>query len=340
MIHKVLLLFVIILFVPACSSDSFQDSLSSLVESDKQYTFPEGEYDEVAWLDDGRVAFLFLPPTSTNYLNQWEWKIIVYQLEQEDWHELAIPVPSECHVAWFSHLSRLPTGHLGFLLYCSIDTSNAYMELYKWDPNTDGLQVMQKYPSPFAAASYAYSPDMQQLIQERAVGPGLSNQLFHIDGDNSPERLFSDWRRVKEPTWSIDGEQVAFLGNPSTIVGNNSEGFDKIRDEFLYPWNVYLMDGNLDDVTLLLENVPDRSLKWLPHSRILSVSGEYAQTTGLWLIDTENPALERIWPHMAAYDWAPDGQEIVILPNRYDPSSPEIKTPLIFKVLDSLTITK
>lgn len=299
-----------------CASSSFEDATRTIIPL--PLSTPLGSYANVAWLDESRFAFDYAPRPSIDPL---DFQITTFDLDTKEWSVLPVPKPSECFSAWSQNLARLPNGSLGFIHRCNLESPGEYFTLYTWDKETNGLQVLQRYPQPFAAADYTFSPDMSELIQEEAVGPKLENELYRVKASGQMEQIFSDWQRVQAPSWSPDGRVIAFLGTEKYPGGDSSAftSLGQIADLATYPWDIYLMDANGSNVRLALTGITDTGiLKWSPQGHVLAFVGTYKNAKGIWLLNVDTAKVTRIWASRAGFDWSPDGQQMVVLPWTFD----------------------
>jgi len=278
---------------------------------------PLGEYKEVVWLGENLLAFRYLPPAVSPSL--WNYQLIMYDLDIEDSQEVLLAKPSKCISVWSVNINRLPNNNLGFLYQCNVSHGSYSLEqdtLYMWDKQINSFQVLQAYPEGFAAASYTFAPDMSSLIQEEAVGSGLNNKLYRVGQDGRMDQLFSDFQRVRAPAWSSDGSLIAFFGT-QTYPERKSNDLGYILGLFSYPWDLYLMDANDQNVHIILSGLAEvhaSEVKWVPQSSLLSFSGKYKNLDGIWIVDVHTLQLARIWPTRGGYDFSPDGQQMAIIP--------------------------
>lgn len=278
---------------------------------------PQGEYSSMAWLADDQVAFEygeeFLGPS-------WKTRIVVYTISIREWQEVPAPSkPNECFSAWAEGpLARLPNGNLGFIYRCNLEPIGDKETLYMWDRQADSLQVLQQYPENIAAAGYTFSPDMSELIQESAVGAGLNDELYRVHSDGHLEQLFATYQRVRTPSWSPDGNTIAFMGTES-YPGGDSKDFDtfaQIEDLLKYPWDIYLMDADGRNERIVVPMVSEAGiLKWSPQDDLLAFAGTYQGTPGIWVFDPNSAELKltRIWRESVTFDWSPDGRRMFII---------------------------
>ncbi len=137
--------------------------------------------------------------------------------------------------------------------------------------------------------------------------------------------MFS-YQRVKAPAWSPVGQLIAFVGT-ATYPGNQNDPktWGQIEDLFLYPWDLYLMNADGSDVRIILKTIDTGPLTWLPQRNSLAFYGEFAKEEGIWLVDIPTQQVARLWPYRAAYDFSPNGSQIVIVErNEADETQPPV----------------
>ncbi len=244
-----------------------------------------------------------------------ESRIIVYSISTGKIYELPIPAkPDECVSAWVAGpLTRLPNSNLGFVYECNLDPVGNKETLYMWDREADSLQALVQYPESIAASGYAFAPDMSELIQESAIGAGLNNQLYRVHPDGRLEQLLADYQRVRTPSWSPDGLTIAFMGTMAYPPGEPDTA-KEIENLFYYPWDLYLMNVDESNVHMLLSGIVNGSgVQWLPQGKFLSFMGQYRTKEGIWFLNPDTSQVTRLWPYPTAYDWSPDGIQMVII---------------------------
>jgi len=194
---KILALWGLISWVLVSCNNSFADTITRLPT--RVLSSPPGDYIDVAWLEGDLFAFEYASRQSNRMP---DYQVTIYAPDANDWRILPVHKPDECTSAWNEGpVQRLPNGNLGFLHWCSLKSHGEYETLYMWDKQTGRLQVLQRYPREFFPANYTFAPQMSELIQENAVGPKLSNQLYHVEQNGQMERILSNFQRAQAPTW-------------------------------------------------------------------------------------------------------------------------------------------
>lgn len=327
---------------------NFTDITEQSLTNAHTLSTPSGLYEEVAWLEENQLVFLYTSqPPELGF--RWDYQIVLYNLGTAEWQVLTTPrpdqwstltrlEPNECTSGFILGLTQLPNGMLGFIYDCNVYHDNVtrrFYTLYAWDQQTGMLQSLQRYPENFSASRYAFAPDMSELIQASPVGAGLNDELYRVSEDGQRAQLFPGFQRVRSPAWSPDGHTIAFMGT-ETYLEEKSEDFftwRQIEDLFYYPWDLYLMDANDKNVRIILPDIgAGGNVKWSPQGKFLSFGGQYNGLEGLWVLDTDTLKLTRIWPQGVAYEWSPDGRQIVVI-EREEKEGVEYSDQLTYPVI-------
>lgn len=302
------------LLLVACQATSYTDATN--VTSVQKLHTPEAEYRDVAWLDVDTMVFVYRLPEFGD--QSGDFRIATYTLNNHKWQDIPRPaLPDNCsHAPAMPHdLNLLPNGNLGYTLPCSNLHDGISGMLYEWDRQADIVRQLQSYDPPFAIDGYAFAPDMSQLIQEESVGDGLNNELYRVDQNGEMTQLFPDYQRVSSPSWSPDGELIAFSGTETYPKRTDDpKTWRQIEDLLFYPWDIYLMNADGSNVRILLPEVGrPYQLKWSPDSQYLAYAGDSQDSKGIWILDIDTLALVRVWPENTFYDWSPDGTQMAII---------------------------
>ena len=244
-----------------------------------------------------------------------DFRVAIFELSSSKVETLPqIPLPSGCFPSsGIYDLTRLPNGSLGLVFRCYSDNGIS-STLYILDKGKDDFVVWQNYPK-FLATSFSFDPDMSQFIQENGIG-GTSNELYLVNSEKIITKLLPDFKRARSPAWSSNGETVAFAGTKENSDNTNTTTWNDIESLLYYPWDIYLMDPDGSNVRILLPlvgNVYD--LKWSPgNSNLLLFGGTaFDDTDGIWLLDTTDGKIKRLWKENTYFDRSPDGSKMVVL---------------------------
>lgn len=303
----------IILVAPSCKSRSFVDATQQIIQQPLEV--PEAEYRSVAWLDNEHIAFSYRQEDFGE--RESARRIGLFTLTTEEWKDIPLPaLPEKCYPApsGIRHLSRLPNGNLSFIQHCHGNHVSA--KLYIWEQRADAVREFVTYDSPFRAGRYAFAPDMSELIQEDSGGGGFNNSLYRIKPANEPERLLAGFLRVREPSWSHYGDTIAFSGTETYPKQTDDPmSWNQMESLLLYPWDLYLMDADGQNIHTLLPQVGrPYQLKWSPRrANLLAFAGDIYDSKGIWILNSETLELVRIWPQNTYYDWSPDGKQMVVI---------------------------
>lgn len=296
--------------------------------------FPAGDYFDVAWLSETQIAFLYVPPElyrSSRLPHLDELHLILYDLDSRTWSAGPLPDSAGCYAAGIEQIARLPSGQLGFHWRCnSLDSQLSGTTLYQWAPASGRFEPLHFFGAPFFAAQYAFSPDMAQVLQENAVGNGLNNQIYRVELDRAAEQFLPDWQRVASPSWSPDGQTIAFVGTESYRPGT-PQSFDEVVALARAAKTLYLMDGTEGAPRPVLKDVDISRLRWFPDSVALAFLGNYKSTSGIWVMRIDPQTLTRIWPIAHVFDLSPDGKKAIIL-QRVDFEDGPYNRPIVVAV--------
>ena len=293
------------MLISGCNS-AFRDHTSAI--RPQVLKTPEGTYEHVAWLDASLIAFVYAPKFEPR---SFDYQIGLYSLDQQEMMIISAPLPNHCYAGEVLWTNRLPDGNLGLVNECKVvNDGNFYVEntLYLWEKRSNEFHALQKYEQNFHATDYTFSPDLSQLIQAR-----LSNKIYRVANDGTLTQLFIDYARVASPSWSPNGETVAFACTkaisepPISIIAPNPT-------DVAYPWDLCLMNADGTNTRVIFSGIKFLAfVKWSPMGRWIAFRGEYQGLDGIWVLDTQTSQLARIWADQSFYDWSPDGKQMVII---------------------------
>ena len=137
------------------------------------------------------------------------------------------------------------------------------------------------------------------------------DEAFQADPDQDCTKL----GKATTPSWSPDGNQIAFLASPEAIGLSG-------RDRLAPPWEIYVMNPDSLRVRRVTEQLagPSRPA-WSPDSRWIAFSATIKGEPGTWLLDTSTDSLHR-FTNTTAEDiaWSPEGKRVAILHDKAAPS--------------------
>ncbi|MEX0762793.1 MAG: hypothetical protein WD208_11095 [Dehalococcoidia bacterium] len=307
---------------------------------------PAVNYEEVAWLSDSVVAFMVTPAPRSNMSDE---RITLFNVDSGEWMPQNIEDSPECTGTWRRVITRLAGPRLGFIETCihhqRQGISERHESLLALDPGSGAVETLQRYAWPSLARAYDVSTVNGEVLQALGEGNFSSELHRYIPGESplvpSPEtpdtRLLSNYRVLKAPVWSPDGETVAVLaaGEGEISGGMTFRDLDRQR------WNVVLLNTRTGEQDVVLDGIQEGAgLKWSPHGDYLAFHGGYKRQGGVWLYDLAEDITTAIWPVRDIQDWtlmgnldfSPDGRQMVIL---HDPDGylgPEFAHPVIIDV--------
>jgi hypothetical protein len=284
-------------------------------------TAPQGYYEDIAWLEPNVLAMHYRPNLDTQNSKT---RIIIYNTVSSSHYLLPDDIPQECYETWYGRVNRLPNGLLGYLWECIPHQGIARdFRLHQWDQNTHADQELYRYPIPFWATAFSFTPEMDYWLQEQS-GDGLSNKLHFVASGESPVQLLKgSFARAGHPSWLPDG-RIIFAGTPQLPESGTNlfSGLPGISARLAEPWNIYLTnldsllsgDGDVGEDQLILSDIHYiEAVKASPDGQFVSFLGTIEGNEGLWIYRLATGELTRIWAGFGPYDWSPDSKELVVL---------------------------
>jgi WD40 repeat protein len=316
--HWKYLLLLWIGFVCSCSAPQPDYVEAALPEPTPLSRLPQAEYRSVAWLDESTLALIYRMPEFGNTLG--DYRIISYNMNSGQWRELALPPdPDYCYhaPALIADLTRMPDGNLAYTYSCDQTEPGEGISgiLYKWNKTTDEIEKLHEYAH-FLSGPVTFAPDLSAWIQESRTGDGLNNELYRVDQRHGTRQIFPDFQRVGSPSWSLDGQTVAFIGT-ETYPGKTDSlmTWGQIEGLALSPWDLYLMDADGNNVRILVPQIGrPYQLKWSPDGKRLFFAGRRPTAKGgIWVLEVESKRITRLWPYNTYFDLSPDGKRMVVI---------------------------
>lgn len=294
---------------------------------------PAGNYWRTTWLNSSWVAFLYQPEFDITLQNS---ELALYNLSNEEWVEVPFLKPDECDVGRYQTINSLPGESLGFIYDCTIfePYMKIYYSLYNWDMVTGEFQLLYTYPRYFGATDFTVSPGEMEIIQEEG-GNNPQPWLHYVAQNGEMTQFVPDFFRAGSPSWSPDGETIAFFANESGPREKNSlfAGLVALNNVIDFPWDLYLMSGISDETQVVLSGVQYATgLKWSPNGKWLAFRGTVQGKAGLYVFDPNTSELIRIWGKSNKFDWSPDSEQMVILDLDPDPENVDKAFPIIVDI--------
>lgn len=309
---------------------------------------PSKEWDSFQWLTSEQIYAVKRGPTKLDV------EISIYNLRSDTWQPMEFS-EIDCR-GGIEHNHPLPDTRIGFIFECR-DSSSAdpIHYLIAWEPFSDKFEIIKQYPQRalgdiFHPGNFSVSPDMTIVIHDEAPG-ALQSKLFRVSlVDNSIEVISEDLNRAESPSWSVDGQQIAFGGNLEGSKRNNSynifSGLPTLRNIAYTPWNIYVIDTDGENVQEILSGITMlQFLKWNPSGKNqIAFSGGYNGQSGLWVYDLDDKQVVLLWATNTGnvvYDWSPDGDKMIVMDCRKrngDEIGVHTCTPTIITVPSSTTL--
>lgn len=271
---------------------------------------PPAQYRSVAWLDSEKIALAYQEPEA----REGTVRVALLLLPTGELEDVILPShPDHCFPvpSGIALLSRLPNGNLGYIYRCSNIIGGNSGVLYMWDKLTHERQVLHEF-SDFLLGPYTISPDMTELIQASPVGVGLNDELYRFELGGEGRRIFSNFQRATAPSWAPDGQTIVFAGTESTPYDSPETNQEMINLLF-YPWTIFQMNADGQQMKELLTGISQPSIKWSPNGKCIAFAANYKDRDGIWLLDVNTGEVQLIWDRVSSFDWSPDGKSMIVL---------------------------
>lgn len=276
---------------------------------------PEADYGDVAWLPSGQMALQFSqerPSKTPVGPSLGIYRVGLLNLETDAWTVLVSDFPPECNRAssYINNLTPMPSGGAYALLCGGQGVSGL---LYTWNDTSAVADELVSFA--FEPGDYVLGAGWPILIEDR-VGSGLNNALRWVQEDGSSERRLPDFDRAGRPALSHDGRTVAFVGNAKGKRPEDFRGFNQIAAWALFPWDLFFMDPDGSNVRLVYEGLGNPyDLQWASDGRTLYFAGSRpgVDEGGIWRLNLETLASERLWPYNTDFALSPDQTQIALI---------------------------
>lgn len=310
----------IILASSACQTNQLQ--VTDLLVTPQKVEAPLGDYSAIVWLSNDLFVVDYEPEALARH---WTNQLWIMKSDGSDLSMLSLPVEEQqqCSVTFFGSPVVLADGRLAFEREChKLGLEAVDRRILTWDPETEKAELLYEYEVPAGNAAFTLAPDLSRGLLSSQTG--IEDKLFWLDPQSSIE-FDVGLVRANTPTWSPNGEEIAFFGNQSL---RGSPGPDWASQ----PYNLWLIPSNCDtqalDCTksreLLLTDIYFPSnVQFSPNGKWLVFDGDLqGRGKGIWLFQIDTKTVTQIL--MGDYirpTWSPNGQFLVVIGPKEEPYS-------------------
>lgn len=306
-------------------TDNVETKLISLQE--------DGYYIRTAWATPEWLIFQYSPEKDVTSQNN---ELVAVNVNNEEWRVMPVIKSEGCDINRFGSIRRLPDGQLGFIFECLIKepSMRRMFSLYAWEVDTNQIHLKQTYPRYFFATSFSVSPNSFEVVQEEG-GSNPEPKLHRVTENGQVVQMVPGFFRARSPSWSPDGQQLAFLGNESgpDEKSNTFSGLIALNNVLDYPWNLYLVAKSGDNPQKVLAGIQyGTQLTWFPEGQWLAFSGVFREQRGIFVFNLETREIIRIWSKTNIFDLSPDGKQLVILDQEIGLENIDVTQPIIIDI--------
>jgi Tol biopolymer transport system component/DNA-binding winged helix-turn-helix (wHTH) protein len=183
-----------------------------------------------------------------------------------------------------------------------------------WRSRIDGSERLQLTSSPVRAAAPQWSPNGKR-ITFFDVAPGKPWKILLMPSDGgTPEPLLNESRNEMDPSWSPDGNSIAFSYFPI---------FERTGEQL----GIFIVNLNSRSVVKLPGSDKLWAARWSPDGRYMVARS--TQPLGLMLYDFRSQAWSRIANniYVGAVNWSSDARYLHFLRRGSDPAILRIRVP-------------
>lgn len=186
-----------------------------------------------------------------------------------------------------------------------------------WDPFTATTTQLLPYEIP-PFGTLAFAPDLSRGVL--GEGAHIEDKLYWL-GPKGLSLVDLGMARSNTPTWSPDGEWIAFLGNRHLLGGPGPHWAGTSYDIWLMQADCDTQSGGCKrGVKRIIRNIQDIvGLSWSPDGQWLAFDGDPGgRGQGIWLRNVETGELVQAtagpsgdFATYASPEWSPDGTQLV-----------------------------
>jgi hypothetical protein len=283
-------------------------------------------YNDVSWPSDHLIVFTYFPKFQISFVPDI---LSTYNISTNEMMDVQMPdqLPG-CKRGWSPvSITVSPTKNLAFTAMCEpLSGSHLWME---YNLKTREFEQIFEDHSMLATRFSFIAAD--KVVQENSVGNPMSNELWMISlTSQTKTRILPDFLRASHPTWSPQKKLIAFWGTEKFPGGKPGDlyTFEEISKLVRYPWDLYVMDENGEQVKKIFPSVAQAwTLEWSPTHNLLAFSGIINDVPGIWLLDIDNPEPIRIFESPSLFTWSPDGKKLLVIEHK-DPDQSNNNVPV------------
>jgi len=187
--------------------------------------------------------------------------------------------------------------------------ANGLTNIYSVNPNGSNIQQLEQFPEENLNPSC--SSDGTQIAFANRFTSDFNVEFMEGDGSNritlagsntQPEYISANF-----PTWSPDGNRIAFVSNPDGSLNNEGK-------------QIYSVNTDGTNPTLLLDNEMNKfDLAWSPNGEGIAFAAYAESGSEIHLLDNTNSSIMQL-TNDTTYDrdpsWSPDGTRIAFSSDR------------------------